>query len=418
MRPASLRASPPPDALQDARAAGLRYVSDAAPGIRRVGAPGRFQFRHDEGRRIQDPETLNRIRRLAIPPAWQEVWICPRPDGHLQATGRDARGRKQYRYHPDWRAVRDENKYERTLTFGQALPRIRQRVARDLRRPGLGRDKILATIVRLLETTLVRVGNEEYARTNGSVGLTTMRDRHVRVRRGTLRFAFKGKSGQHHDIELRDPHLARIVRRAQDLPGQELFQYVDANGQQQTIHSEDVNGYLREIAGAEFSAKDFRTWAGTVLAAVALAGLAPSATKREAKRNVTQAITRVAQRLGNTPTVCRKCYIHPVILSSYLAGETVGQLRAGADALLQEQGPRLSPEERTVLRFLRHRLRQPPAPSLGQALRASLSAAARSPRPAIVSRRRPRGARGGDARGATTGPRRRSRSAAPRSRRA
>jgi DNA topoisomerase-1 len=373
--------------IEAAKSAGLRYVTDESPGIRRLKSGKAFRYRHDDGTAITDEKTLWRIKRLAIPPAWTDVWICPRDDGHIQATGRDARGRKQYRYHPDWRAVRDETKYERTIAFGEALPRIRERVATDLRRPGLGRRKVLATMVRLLESTLVRVGNEEYAKANGSIGLSTMRDQHVRVERGTMLFSFKGKSGKRHRIELHEPRLAEIVRQVQDLPGQELFQYIDREGRQQKVTSDDVNAYLRDIAGADFSAKDFRTWAGTVLAAMALAGLQGFSTKKQAKKNMVSAIERVAEQLGNTPAVCRKCYIHPAILNSYLDGTTVEVLQAKADDALtavQQTSRRsagrpalaagaLNEPEKAVLKFLRDELhRREGTPTLAQALERSV----------------------------------------------
>lgn len=376
---AVLAAVPPkPEALAAAKSAGLRYVNDDDPGISRRPAGKDFHYFDADGRRISDGPTIARIKRLAIPPAWTDVWICPHQNGHIQATGRDARRRKQYRYHPDWRAVRDENKYERMIAFGRALPRIRRRVARDLRRQGLGREKVLATMVRLLETTLVRVGNEEYARANGSIGLSTMRDRHVKVRSGgTLRFQFKGKSGKRHDIELNDPSLAKIVRRVQDLPGQELFQYLDEEGQRQKVGSEDVNNYLREIAGREFSAKDFRTWAGTVLAAIALRQFQRFTTKTEAKKNLVAAIERVAERLGNTPSVCRKCYIHPVVLSSYLDGTTVDLILKKTEDMLDHGLPQLSGAEGAVLAFLQAQLRRKKQPPLLTSLRRSVAQARR-----------------------------------------
>lgn len=347
-----------------ARSAGLRYVNDDDPGLTRARSGRAFRYLDREGRPIADRATLARIKRLAIPPAWTDVWICPRDDGHIQATGRDARGRKQYRYHADWRAIRDDNKYERMIAFGRALPRIRRRVARDLRRPKLDREKVLAAMVRLLETTLVRVGNEEYARANGSVGLSTMRDRHARVRGATVAFVFKGKSGQRHHIALHDARLARLVRSVQDLPGQKLFQYLDERGEPQEVRSEDVNAYLRAIAGAEFSAKDFRTWAGTVLAAIALRQFEKFDTPTQAKRNVVAAIERVAQRLGNTPAVCRQCYIHPVILASYLDGTTVDLILGKTEEALGHGLPSLSGAEGAVLAFLQQRLRQKPPPLL------------------------------------------------------
>jgi DNA topoisomerase-1 len=380
------------DPVVAARSAGLRYVSDDEPGIRRLRSGKAFRYQQDGGRGITDPKILARIKRLAIPPAWTDVWICPREDGHIQATGRDARRRKQYRYHPDWRAVRDETKYERTLAFGDALPRIRRRVERDLKRPGLGREKVLATMVRLLETTLVRVGNEEYAKANGSIGLSTMRDQHVKIDGSTLHFSFKGKSGKYHRIDLRDPKIARIVQRAQDLPGQELFQYVDENGQQQKVSSEDVNDYLRQIAGEEFSAKDFRTWAGTVLAAIALAQFERFDTKAQAKKNLVSAIENVARRLGNTPAVCRKCYIHPVVLQSYLDGTTIEVLRARTDDALSHGLPALSGAEGAVLAFLRDHLKRERKPALADALKRSV---------ALARRRQHARAPGDDARAAT-----------------
>ena len=304
-----------------ARAAGLRYVSDAAPGIVRRRRGKAFHYRHADGDPVRDRRTLGRIRALAIPPAWRDVWICSADDGHLQATGRDARQRKQYRYHRRWREVRDETKYGRLIPFAAALPRIRRRVARDLARPGLPRAKVLATVVRLLETTRARIGNEEYARENESFGLTTLRERQVRVEGSRLRFRFRGKSGVEHAIELDDRRLAGIVRCMRDLPGEELFRYVDDDGETRRIESADVNAYLKEVSGEDFTSKDFRTWAGTLVAARALCQIGTFETQAEAKRNVAQAIEVVAGALGNTKAVCRKCYIHPEILESYLEGE-------------------------------------------------------------------------------------------------
>ncbi len=379
--------------LAAAKSAGLRYVNDTDPGIRRVSAGKEVRYLDPAGRRITDPVTRGRIQRLAVPPAWTDVWICAREDGHIQATGRDARRRKQYRYHPDWHAVRDENKYERMIAFGKALPRIRKRIARDMARPGLGREKVLATMVRLLETTLVRVGNEEYARTNGSIGLSTMRDRHVRFKRGgILQFDFKGKSGVRHSINLKDPRLAGIVRRTQDLPGQELFQYIDEDGERQRISSDDVNTYLREIAAGEFSAKDFRTWAGTVLAAIALRQFERFDTKAQAKKNLVAAVERVAERLGNTPSVCRKCYIHPVVLHSYLEGATVDLIVKKSEDTLSHELATLTGTEGAVLAFLLAQLKRNRQPPLLTSLRRSVEQARRA-------RPRRRGARGtsGDA---------------------
>lgn len=368
-----------PSPASAAKSAGLRYVNDHDAGIARITSGRQVYYRNNQGRRVTDPATLGRIKRLAIPPAWIDVWICPRADGHIQATGRDARRRKQYRYHPDWRSVRDDSKYERIVAFGRALPRIRRRVARDLRRPGLGREKVLATMIRLLETTLVRVGNEEYARTNGSIGLSTMRDRHVSIKRGTLVFQFKGKSGIRHAIHLHDPRLAKIVRRVQDLPGQELFQYENESGELQDVKSEDVNAYLREIAGGEFSTKDFRTWAGTVLAAIALRQFERFDTKIQARKNLVAAIERVAERLGNTPAVCRKCYVHPVILESYLDGTTVDLILERTEDALSHTLPSLSGAEGAVLAFLQQQLRHRAPPSLLTSLRRSVEQPRRAP---------------------------------------
>ena len=312
---------------QSAREAGLRYVSDESPGIARRRSGQAFRYLHPEGGVVRERHTLARIRSLAIPPAWNEVWVCPREDGHLQATGRDARRRKQYRYHRRWREVRDETKYGRMIAFAKALPRIRRRVDRDLALPGLPREKVLAALVRLLEATLIRVGNEEYARRNDSFGLTTLRERQVQVRGGRLQFRFRGKSGVRHDIQLSDRRLATIVRHMQDLPGEELFQYVDESGETRRVESADVNAYLKEIAAEDFTSKDFRTWAGTVLAARALLACKPFESQAEAKRNVVQAIEVVAKQLGNTKAVCRKCYVHPAIIESYMDGTLVEAMR-------------------------------------------------------------------------------------------
>jgi DNA topoisomerase-1 len=328
------------------------------PGLRRKKSGATFHYFDDGSRRVSDPKILGRIKHLAIPPAWTEVWISPYDNGHIQATGRDDRGRKQYRYHTDWNAVRDENKYERMVAFGKALPKIRRRVSTDLRSRGLGRNKVLAAVVRLLETTLIRIGNEEYAKTNHSFGLSTMKDRHVRIAHGDLHFEFRGKSGVKHEIDLHDPRLAAIVRQAQDLPGQDLFQYLDEDHQPQKISSEDVNAYLREIAGAEFSAKDFRTWSGTVLAALALSQFEKFDSKAQAKKNLVQAIEHVAERLGNTPAVCKKCYIHPIILNSYLDGATVRVLENKTEAVLRKEISKLSSEEAAVLAFVQQRLQK------------------------------------------------------------
>jgi DNA topoisomerase-1 len=346
----------PIDSLESARAAGLRYVSDRQPGLCRKRRGRGFVYLDLDGRSIRDEETLRRIKALAIPPAWTHVWISPHPQGHIQATGRDDRGRKQYRYHPRWRAIRDETKYQRLTAFGQALPRIRKRVKNDLARPGLPREKVLATVVRLLETTLIRVGNEEYARMNRSFGLTTMRDRHVAVSNRGVRFGFRGKSGVQHTIDLNDRQLAHIVKKCRDLPGQELFQYLDDDGNPQSIDSDDVNAYLREVAGAEFTAKDFRTWAGTILAAMALCDFEAFDSKTQARKNVVRAIETVAERLGNSPTVCKKCYVHPEIIDAYLDGTMLESLKQIAEQEMSATLGELRPEEATVLGLLQQRL--------------------------------------------------------------
>jgi DNA topoisomerase-1 len=339
-----------------ARQAGLAYVDDVQPGIRRERRGDSFRYLGVRNNAIKDRRTLIRIRSLAIPPAWTDVWICTREDGHLQATGRDARGRKQYRYHQHWRAVRDENKYQRLISFAKALPKIRRHVARDLRRKGLPREKVLAAVVKLLETTLIRVGNDEYAKNNGSFGLTTMRDRHAHVRGAKVSFEFRGKSGIEHEIDLEDPRLARIVRQCQELPGQELFQYVAEEGDIRDIGSSDVNDYLREISGQDFTAKDFRTWAGTALAAQALQEFEDFDSQAAAKRNITQAIERVAERLGNTKAICRKCYVHPAVIDAYMDRTLVETLKAKTERELRESLSALSSEEAAVLALLQQRM--------------------------------------------------------------
>ena len=358
-----------------ARAAGLRHTADDGPGIARVVSRSKARFRYVDpsGGKIHEPETLARIKALAIPPAWSDVWISEDPDGHLQATGRDAKGRKQYRYHPRWRSVRDEAKFHRMVEFAHALPHLRRRVDRDLKLPGLPRAKVLAAVVRLLESTMVRVGNDEYARSNGSYGLTTLRDRHAEIRGGTLRLRFRAKHGIQWDVRLDDPTLAKIARRCRDLPGQELFQYLDDEGQVHDVGSADVNDYLREATSGEFTAKDFRTWTGTVLAAMALQEFEVADTQTQAKSNVLRAIERVAERLGNTPAVCRKCYVHPAVLDSYLDGSMVESAKTRADRELGCGLAKLRPEEAAVLVLLRRRL-------------AVESAEARRGRPARVRR--------------------------------
>jgi DNA topoisomerase-1 len=339
-----------------AHIAGLRYVTDEMPAIRRENVGKGFRYRYATGDIVREPEVLNRIKALAIPPAWKEVWICPDPSGHLQATGRDDRGRKQNRYHRNWRQVRDETKYTRMITFAKVLPKIRNRVQRDLGLKGLPREKVLATVVRLLEVSLIRVGNEEYARENESFGLTTMRDRHVAVRGSMLRFHFRGKSGKQHDVDIRDARLAKIVKNCQDLPGQELFQYVDEDQRRLKVDSTDVNAYLREITGEDFTAKDFRTWAGTVLGAMALREFERFDSTAQAKRNIAQAIERVAERLGNTPAVCRRCYVHPDVIDSYMDGTLLETLKQRAEKELRHGVRGLRPEEAAVLGLLQQRL--------------------------------------------------------------
>ncbi|MGG5822601.1 DNA topoisomerase IB [Falsiroseomonas sp. HW251] len=350
-------AAPVVDPRDAAAEAGLRYVSDEGPGIARQPAGKAFSYRLPKGGAVKDKATLERIRSLAIPPAWTEVWICPHPDGHIQATGRDARGRKQYRYHPRWREVRDAAKYEHLLEFARALPAIRERLTADMARSGLPREKVLATVVHLLETTLIRVGNDEYAAKNGSYGLTTLKDRHVKVEGGELRFAFKGKSGKTWRLGIKDRRVARIVRACQELPGQELFQYLDEAGETRDVTSADVNAYLREITGRDITAKDFRTWAGTVLAALALREFERVDSQAAAKRNIRAAIERVSARLGNTPTICRKCYVHPAVLEGYLGGSLAEEIGAEAEAELRDDLAGLPPEEAAVLAMLASRLR-------------------------------------------------------------
>jgi DNA topoisomerase-1 len=344
------------DPREAAKAAKLRYVSDAKPGIARVRDGETFAYRNPDGSPVTDEATLARIRKLAIPPAYTDVWICRQANGHLQASGRDARGRKQYRYHADWRSVRDEAKYARMLVFGRVLPTIRARVDADLKRPGLPREKVLAAIVHLLGATLMRVGNEEYAKTNRSFGLTTLRNRHVKVAGAKLTLDFKGKHGVEHHIDLSDRRLANIVKRCQDLPGQDLFQYVGEDGEPRGVESDDVNAYLREISGEDVTAKDFRTWAGTNLAAMALRELEAFDTQAAAKKNVLRAVEAVSKLLGNTPAICRKCYIHPAIFEGYLDGSLIEGLRARADDLLEHPHGGLKAEEVAVAAFLSKRL--------------------------------------------------------------
>ena len=351
MSPRRRKRPPSPDPFESAQAAGLRYVSDASPGIRRRRSGRGFGYVGPDGRAVRDKATLARIRSLAIPPAYTDVWICLMANGHLQATGRDARGRKQYRYHPKWREVRDETKFGRMLAFSEALPRLRARAEQDLSLPGLPRAKVLATVVRLLECTGIRVGNDEYARTNRSFGLTTLQDHHVEVSGAKLLFEFRGKSGKTQRVALSDRRLARIVARCQALPGADLFQYLDDEGARVSIGSGDVNDYLREITGDDFTAKDFRTWAGTLQAVAALEALGPAPTEREAKSAVLRAIDQVAERLNNTRAVCRKYYVHPAVIETYQAGALHDALRNGGPP---PAGSGLSSEEQALVRLLRH----------------------------------------------------------------
>jgi len=336
-----------------AEEAGLRYITDDRPGVRRRRAGKGFFYLGTDGGRITDPERIAWFNGLAIPPAWTEVWISPMKRGHIQATGRDARGRKQYRYHPRWREIRDQAKYGRTIEFARALPRIRRRTDRDLRRRGLRREKVLALVVRLLEATLIRVGNDEYVRENRSYGLSTMRTRHVEVEGAKIRFTFRGKGGKDHEIDVRDRRLVRLVRQCQELPGQELFQYLDADGRRQDVTSDDVNDYLREISGKPFTAKDFRT--GTVAASLALSEFLEVDDDAGRKKAIVGSIEAVAEQLGNTPAVCRACYVHPEVLDAYLDGTMVEALSERARGV-GRGAHALRPEEAAVLGLLQARL--------------------------------------------------------------
>src|SRR6266853_6799219 len=344
------------DSVEAAEEAGLQYVSDDRPGYTRRAKNGEFEYFDTQGKRIRDEQRLLRIKRLAIPPAWTDVWICSLPAGHIQATGRDARRRKQYRYHERWRELRDENKFDRLTDFAKALPKIRRRVAKDLKLRGLPREKVLATVVRLLERTFIRIGNEEYARENKSFGLTTMKDRHVEVKGAKLRFRFRGKSGREHEVDVTDGRIANIISKLQDLPGQDLFQYVDHDGKVRDITSQDVNEYLREITGEDFSAKDFRTWAGTVLTAIALNAQEKFETQKQAKSNINTAIKAVAKILGNTPAICRKCYVHPAVLENYLDQKSIDGLKQTTEEALEKEDVDLRSSETAVLKFLESRL--------------------------------------------------------------
>jgi len=357
--PAMLNLSPA-DAIVDvkdaAEYAGLSYVSDEKPGIRRKRSGNGFRYATASGEPTKDAATLNRVKALAVPPAWTDVWICPKANGHIQATGRDARGRKQYRYHVRFREVRDSTKYQHMLTFAENLPAIRRHVQEHLALRGLPREKVLATVVHLLEATLIRVGSDEYARTNKSYGLTTLKNRHVEVDGSALKFNFKGKSGKVWKLNVRDRRIAKVIRACQELPGQELFQYVDDVGETCNVTSSDVNAYLREITNEDITAKDFRTWHGTVLAAMALQEFEKFDSQAGAKRNIRDAIQKVAARLGNTPTICRKCYIHPEIINTYIEGSLLLETRRKLEEELREGLAALTAEEAAVLTLLRNRL--------------------------------------------------------------
>jgi len=344
------------DPKDAAELAGLRYVSDARPGIRRRKAGTGFTYTRADGTRLSETDALKRIKSLAIPPAWTDVWISPFADGQIQATGRDAKGRKQYRYHERFREVRESTKYEHLVAFAAALPGIRKKVKEHMALPGLAREKVLATVVHLLETTLIRVGNDEYAEQNNSYGLTTLKNRHVAVNGNEVRFRFTGKSGKQWSLRVRNRRVAKIMRACQELPGQELLQYIDESGNCQDVTSTDVNSYLKEITGKDITAKDFRTWAGTVLAAMALNELESFDSATQAKRNLRAAIEKVASKLGNTPTICRKCYVHPEVLNSYMDGNLVLEFKAKAESELRGNVQRLKPEEAAVLALLRGRL--------------------------------------------------------------
>lgn len=341
------------DPVESAQAAGLRYVSDTTPGIRRKRSGSGFKYVAPDGKAIKDAAEISRIRSLAIPPAYTDVWISPAANGHIQATGRDARGRKQYRYHPKWREKRDETKFGRVLAFSEALPRIRAQVERDLGKSGLPREKVLATVVRLLDCTGIRIGNDEYARSNRSFGLTTLQDRHVEISGSNIKFEFRGKSGKNHSVSLSDRRLARIVQRCQDIPGEDLFQYIDEEGVRQTISSGDVNDYIREISGADFTAKDFRTWSGTKLAVAALSDIGHCTSARQIKTNILRAIDSVASQLNNTRAVCRKYYVHPSVFEAYTAGTMLDILQNGTK---QNSKSDLDPQEAAVVWLLKQQV--------------------------------------------------------------
>ena len=342
-----------PDA---AKAAGIVYVCDETPGITRKKFGAGWRFLDTEGATIKDYWERKRIEKIGVPPAYSDVWICPKANGHIQATGRDAKGRKQYRYHPKWTEARDTAKYERMAAFGALLPGLRARVAADMRKQGLPREKVLATLVALLEKTLIRIGNEDYAKDNKSFGLTTLRNRHLDIAGATLRFDFKGKSGKTWTLDLKDRRVAKVVRSIQELPGQQLFQYVDDDGKRQPVDSGDVNDYLREITGEDITAKDFRTWAGTVLAAVALSAFEAVDSQALMKKNIKAAIESVAAKLGNTPTICHKCYVHPQVVTAYMDGDLLVGLKRKVEEKLCVDADKLKPEEAALLGLLSHRI--------------------------------------------------------------
>ena len=359
------------DPKDAAESVGLRYVSDARPGIRRKKAGKGFAYTRTDGSKLSKSDVRKRIKALAIPPAWTDVWICPLAEGHMQATGRDAKGRKQYRYHARFREVRESTKYEHVVAFADALPSIREKVREHMALRGLPREKVLATVVHLLETTLIRVGNDDYAKQNDSYGLTTLKNRHVTVDRNEVRFRFTGKSGKQWSLRVRDRRIAKIIKACQELPGQELIQYIDEEGKCRDVTSSDVNDYLGEITGQDITAKDFRTWAGTVLAAMALHELESFDSAAQAKRNLRAAIEKVSARLGNTPTICRKCYVHPEVMNSYMDGNLVLELKTKAESELRSGMESLRPEEAAVLALLRGRLAKEAEDSRRQRARAA-----------------------------------------------
>lgn len=375
MKDAEALAPTPADPREAAEAAGLVYVSDEERGIRRERKGDGFAYFKPNGDPLTDEAALERIRKLAIPPAYTDVWICPKANGHLQATGRDARGRKQYRYHPQFREARESNKYEHMMEFARALPAIRTKLAEHMALRGLPREKVLATVVHLLETTLIRVGNDDYAKQNRSYGLTTLRNPHVKVDGSELRFQFKGKSGKTWRLQLKDRRIAKIVRACQELPGQRLFQYQDEAGEVREVTSADVNAYLKEVTGSDITAKDFRTWAGTVMAALALREFEAFDTQAAQKKNLKAAIERVAARLGNTPTICRKCYIHPEVLNAYVEGSLLLEIKEKVEEELREDLAALRPEEAAVLAMLEARLKRTLEGSLKDSLVAVKKAA-------------------------------------------